>query len=713
MTVIANPPYPSYFDVDGSPLEDGYIYFGAANQNPETNPITVYWDSAYTQPALQPIRTSGGFTYRAGTPANIYVSTDFSITVRDKNRRLVYSKLLSEGQTTAEVNLQYSTQAITATAAQTVFGLSTAYTPGNNSLAVYHNGSRLIVGQDYTETTSTSITLAIGATAGDVLQFVTATPINPSSLGAAAVAYVPAGTGAVATNVQAKLRETVSVKDFGAVGDGVTDDTAAIQAALNAGSIYIPDGTYIVSSVNVTASNRSVLGQSKNAVLKRKSLTYLPVLLATGVDYFYANGFEIDGNKSGCPLTGFTPSGGGSAIAIDSQGDIVCRNGSYARIDNVSFINSCTSPALLYNMASSAITDCTSVGHAREGFYLVSGYECTISRCVSRGDATQPYSLIATTGLASDSWSHKHTIANNVCYDSQAAFITVNTIATQIYGNIIGKALGLASTGPGIRLGHDIAGQSAEWSRVFDNYVFGVADVGSGGTGRGISIENADKCEVFDNRVYACRTGVGASVAQNSDFIVRDNFTDACVATGYDLYNVIGAQVYNNISRTCPTGFAISGQNLSVSNNYVIGASTVGYNVNATSGLNSGHVFDGNKTDSTTTSKWSVASPSNHTFTNNEYGSNQLSATTISGATPSAIAGNLFTVTNASATNMTALADWKEGALYVLFFSNGNTTLKQSGSFRLKGGVDVTPSAGNIMQFLASGSLFYEVSRSF
>jgi hypothetical protein len=77
----------------------------------------------------------------------------------------------------------------------------------------------------------------------------------------ASLGYQPAGTGAVATTIQAKLRETVSVKDFGAVGDGTTDDTTAIQNALNTNSgnvaVYFPRGVYRITSTILIPQNRA------------------------------------------------------------------------------------------------------------------------------------------------------------------------------------------------------------------------------------------------------------------------------------------------------------------------------------------------------------------------------------------------------------------------------------------------------------------------
>ncbi|TAA27680.1 hypothetical protein EA661_13075 [Pseudoxanthomonas winnipegensis] len=73
---------------------------------------------------------------------------------------------------------------------------------------------------------------------------------NPSpGKGAAMVAYVQGGDGAIARSVQDKLRDSISVKDYGAVGDGLVDDTAAFVAAISDyRSVYVPRGYYKISS---------------------------------------------------------------------------------------------------------------------------------------------------------------------------------------------------------------------------------------------------------------------------------------------------------------------------------------------------------------------------------------------------------------------------------------------------------------------------------
>ena len=194
MTALSvQPPFPIITGLDGQPLEDGYIWIGVANLQPIGNPIAVYWDAGLTIPAPLPIRTQGGYPVNSGTPARLYVGSDYSIQVQDKNGSVAYTSL-------------------------------------------YNNG-----------------------------------PLFGGTISSVDVTFLQAGSGAVERTAQSKMRDTVSVKDFGAVGDGVTDDTAAFNAAVAASSaVYVPSGTYIVDVVNL-AANTFIFGDGAATILKQKS----------------------------------------------------------------------------------------------------------------------------------------------------------------------------------------------------------------------------------------------------------------------------------------------------------------------------------------------------------------------------------------------------------------------------------------------------------
>lgn len=156
-------PFPSFFDFNGDPLDEGSIYYGVANTNPVTSPLPVYWDAAGTQPAAQPIKTLAGYPVRFGTPANVFTDQPYAISVYDKKGRLVYTSpdssqynglpsFISNLANTTNVNLGSSlvgylppwTGAVGRTLSQRLqdrvdaadFGLKTSNTGAQNNTAI-------------------------------------------------------------------------------------------------------------------------------------------------------------------------------------------------------------------------------------------------------------------------------------------------------------------------------------------------------------------------------------------------------------------------------------------------------------------------------------------------------------------------------------------------------------------------------------------------
>lgn len=188
-------PFRQFFDLTGAPLQNGYLYFGTSGQNPETNPVTVYWDAAGTQPAAQPVRTVNGYPLRSGSQAVIYASGDVSVTVRDAKSRIVINA---------------------------------------PSMASFSNSQTLQAGID-------AFGSASDATKGDALVAVKRVAI----------------TNALATTQHQvnEYREINAVVDYQVPTDGIANATTAIQrmvddlaAAGVAADIVFPPGTYLLQA---------------------------------------------------------------------------------------------------------------------------------------------------------------------------------------------------------------------------------------------------------------------------------------------------------------------------------------------------------------------------------------------------------------------------------------------------------------------------------
>jgi hypothetical protein len=153
--------------------------------------------------------------------------------------------------------------------------------------------------------------------------------------GSSLMGFIQAGLGAVVRTAQSKMRETVSVKDFGAVGDGVTDDTVAIQNAIfncssersNKVRLYWPRGTYLITNSITLASGVYMefdQGVTINFVSAAPETTRLFGAFGQFDIVIEGNNCKIIGTRTG---TMTDPTGGyGNAIELYGSDNIYIRN---------------------------------------------------------------------------------------------------------------------------------------------------------------------------------------------------------------------------------------------------------------------------------------------------------------------------------------------------------------------------------------------------
>ena len=360
MTAISiTPGYPTFADTDGSPLNDGYVYIGLEYQDPITASTTAFWDKDFRIPADQPLRTSGGYVVRDGSPAAVYTGAAYSILVQNKNLVTVYnapSAVITNVTNDVEIITQYqgahatdpiarndgtpletgdlyfntvvnelkvwtgtvwvpavpgtvSVENFTGTGAQTAFNLATAPVAENNT-QIYIDG---VYQQKDTYTLSgATINFSAAPPLNSTIEVVTFSIASLGTVDSSNVSYNEGGTGAVNRSVQDKLQESVSVKDFGAVGDGVTDDTVAIQAACTANpgkTIFFPQGNYLVSStIDLTGLRVRFAGDGTAYGVNRGSKV---IFTASSGDlfnceqnyYFVVRDMGFDGDPNGTQAT--------------------------------------------------------------------------------------------------------------------------------------------------------------------------------------------------------------------------------------------------------------------------------------------------------------------------------------------------------------------------------------------------------------------------
>jgi len=443
-----------------------------------------------------------------------------------------------------------------------------------------------------------------------------------ASNGSTLITYTANQTGAVSETIQAKLQQKIHVKDFGAVGDGTTDDTVAIRNALNSGvgTVYFGDNT---SQYRIT----SLITPTNTALTK----IYGKASILVDFPSLSTNTFCIDFSTNSIPVevegltfkpkttnqTGTASWWNGSFTYAYKQYQAGLHLTQGSKVYNCNFLNFDYCPLYIQGTTSFVQTNVTIVENcfisqnANTSFtgYLLNNLIFTNNNVYLGGELTFP--------------SVRNTlIENNIVFLPGTPAIDVggsgsaNTIEVKISGNIAyGRdgivvelgcsnltiidndcyAMSSSPNGNGIGVSTNTSGQSIYRAKISDNRIYRYGDeTGSSGViSNGISVYSSvatylNDLEITNNYIEAAAVGIYVS-GYNSTYLVQN------------------ASISNNVINANGTdGMQILNTNLiNVNFNKINGTSSrYGMNINyMTNG-----VINGNVTQSFTTASYNFSS---------------------------------------------------------------------------------------------------------
>lgn len=232
------------------------------------------------------------------------------------------------------------------------------------------------------------------------------------------------GVGAVARFVQNKFADCLSVKDFGAVGDGVTNDTAALQAAATASGVlkcgvFVPAGQYLIST-EITLPQGAIRwygeGPSISVIIQQTAAANGLKFVATGSNRVTGN-FALVKSVQLADLSILRPSGtnGGFGVHAEWIKDDT-NNQTYLLLDNVQIFTS-------GNLN----------GAWAKGLYLKNANGTRLNNCVIKGNESE----------AATATANPFTMTQAIHYDQDGTTVNggINHFITNLSTGASGDAI--------------------------------------------------------------------------------------------------------------------------------------------------------------------------------------------------------------------------------------------------------------------------------